>query len=493
VEDPFKVIHRHTFGNYYDDQPYELSREYASTEMLLANYPTQRFDSYIFGSSRSFPYHCADWEKYLQGARCFHYPAATETIYGITTKLLYLERLGMPVKHALIIVDHTALKVIEDRPDHLHVSHPAVSQNGWLRFQGRFLEAFLTSRFWLRYADYRLSGKTKPSMSDVFGIKKGAIRIDPINNDYDFVAEEATLATDPAQFYRQRASQFPLRSSAGPSTRPPVIESGQRELLVKMREVLERRGTDYRIVVTPFYDQLALAPEDHKALEEIFGPGRVHDFMGRNRFTESVTDWYDASHYRPYHRRRDPRAGLPGRGRGALRAPQGQDGGGHAGGAAAVDQLLSPVAHALAEIAIRRQPANGLRHRGPLGCAGGGRQRRPEQRGNGHQSREVALLVRGHGERDGGQAGGGELVERLAAGRDGELGLRHERHRIVDAAVQADLAGAGGGERVEAGDRPEERAQQHVDRRARQGAAHRLDGGLGEAQRIRPAERHEDA
>ena len=66
-----------------------------------------------------------------------------------------------------------------------------------------------------------------------------------------------------------------------------------------MREVLDRRGTDFRIVVTPFYDQLALAPEDHQALEEIFGPGKVHDFMGRNEFSERMTDYYDASHYRP--------------------------------------------------------------------------------------------------------------------------------------------------------------------------------------------------
>ena len=38
ISDPFKVIYKHNFGDYYNDQPYELNRDYVSTEMLLARY-----------------------------------------------------------------------------------------------------------------------------------------------------------------------------------------------------------------------------------------------------------------------------------------------------------------------------------------------------------------------------------------------------------------------------------------------------------------------
>jgi hypothetical protein len=36
VDDPFKVIGRYKFGNYYDDQVAELNRDYVSTEMFLS-------------------------------------------------------------------------------------------------------------------------------------------------------------------------------------------------------------------------------------------------------------------------------------------------------------------------------------------------------------------------------------------------------------------------------------------------------------------------
>jgi hypothetical protein len=299
VSDPFKVLRRYHWGNYYDDQPYELNREYVSTEMLLANQPRQQFDSYIFGSSRSFPYHCGEWEKYLNGGRAFHYPAASETIFGVLHKLLFLERHHMPVRHALIIIDHTALATVTDRPDHLHRCHPEVSGEGWIRFESASLEAFFVSRFWLKYADYRISHQIRPYMKGMFEIRPGMVRIDPLTNDYSFVAEEEALATDPARFYQQRSPQFLPRSCQGVCYREPVVGEAQRQMLLAIRQTLDRLGSHFQVVVTPFYDQLDLHPKDQRILQEVFGTQRVHDFMGKNRFTETMTNYYDATHYRP--------------------------------------------------------------------------------------------------------------------------------------------------------------------------------------------------
>src|SRR5579884_4287975 len=73
ASDPFKVIWPHDFArNYYNDQPWELNREFASTELLLHQYQHEGYDGFILGSSRSFPFHCDEVEKYLPGARVYH-------------------------------------------------------------------------------------------------------------------------------------------------------------------------------------------------------------------------------------------------------------------------------------------------------------------------------------------------------------------------------------------------------------------------------------
>src|SRR5687767_9165252 len=75
VCDPFRVLRSYDFGNYYDDAaPVELNRDYVSLEMFLKRNQEQHFDSFILGSSRSFPLHCETWKKFVPGMRPYHYP-----------------------------------------------------------------------------------------------------------------------------------------------------------------------------------------------------------------------------------------------------------------------------------------------------------------------------------------------------------------------------------------------------------------------------------
>src|SRR5690349_4368884 len=81
--DPFKVLWSHDFGNYYDQAaPVELNRDYASLQMFLKNNPEQKYDSFILGSSRTFPLHADTWQKFVPGMHPFHYPAASENLHG---------------------------------------------------------------------------------------------------------------------------------------------------------------------------------------------------------------------------------------------------------------------------------------------------------------------------------------------------------------------------------------------------------------------------
>jgi hypothetical protein len=298
--DPFRVIYRYNFGDYYNEQPYELNRDYVSTEMLLARVrQSSPPNAFIFGSSRSFSYRCETMQRYVSGGRCFHYPAASENLFGIYSKIRLIDRLNVKLDHALVVLDYSAFG-IENRKDHLHILHPEETQDGWVDYQMAFVKASFSRFFILKYLDYKLFGKVRPYMSDIFQIKPGTVRIDPLTNDYFFEAEEQQLAADAERFYRERAQLFPPRTARPPVYAKPAIGEVQRQYLLEMKSVFDKYQTNYRIVVSPLYDQVSLNRADLAALEEVFGKDRVFDYSGANQITREMRNFYDAGHYRPF-------------------------------------------------------------------------------------------------------------------------------------------------------------------------------------------------
>jgi hypothetical protein len=297
--DPFKVIRKHPFGDYYKDQPYELNRDYVSTQMLLANHRQSPPEAFILGSSRSFTYHCAEWQKYIAGARCFHYPAASENLFGIYSKIKFIDRLGLKLRHVLIIADYGSFGV-ENRKDHLHILHPEETGNSWIDYQAEFIKASFSRFFIVKYIDYKLSGQIRPYMRDIFQINPDSVRIDPATNDYFFEEEERQLAEDSNRFYEERKALFPPRDVSQAREAKPAIAAEQYKRLSEIKAVFDRHQTDYKIIINPLYDQISLNRQDLATLEKIFGAGRVFDYSGANQITQEMVNYYDPGHYRPF-------------------------------------------------------------------------------------------------------------------------------------------------------------------------------------------------
>jgi hypothetical protein len=301
VYDPFWVLRPHTFGNYYDDAaPVDLNRDYASLRIFEQNHPREQFDSFILGSSRSFPIHCPTWSRYLSGGRPFHYPAASENIHGILAKLQYLDARGVQLKHVLFEVTSSALAGATPRHDHLHRLPRELTGESAVAFQSAFLKAYFTNFFWIKYLDYRVTGRVKPYASDVLGIARGDHQIDPLNNDYFFAREERELAADPEGYYQRRSAMFaPPTGPAEPPCAEPVIGEAQRKVLLGMQAIFRKHGTDARIIISPSYTQVCLNRADLAELRRIFGDDAVHDFTGGNPITRDMRNFYDPEHVRP--------------------------------------------------------------------------------------------------------------------------------------------------------------------------------------------------
>jgi hypothetical protein len=298
--DPFRVLRAHEFGNYYDEAaPVELNRDYVSLNLLERNYPEQHYDAFIFGSSRTFPFHVDAWTPYLSDAHPFHYPAASETIYGMEKKLAYLEAKGIRVRYAILEMS-AALGQAAPQYDAMHRLHYRITGESWLDYQAGVLKSYFTDFYFLRYMDYRLTGQLRESSRKVLGIRPGMVVIDPKTNEYFFAEQDRELAADEAGYFEHHPAYFPPGDGRPPgSYAEPVIHEAHRAILHRIREHLDRLGTDYRILLAPDYPRVFMSRSDVSELEEIFGAARVFDFTGQNEFSAEKKYFYDAGHVRP--------------------------------------------------------------------------------------------------------------------------------------------------------------------------------------------------
>ena len=295
VDDPFKVLHR--YASYYvSGRPIAitLNRDFVSTETFLARQPQDRYDSFIFGNSRSLFYPLADWQRCLDNSRGFHFDASAESLYGVERKLAFLEREDVAVRNALLIMDSELLAQARENPRYLFRLHPAVSGRSRLAFQWAFIKTFLDPGFIKGYLRFKLTGQ---------GFSDTPFAYEPRGNELRLDAYEEAIRRDPDAFYAARRKLFFPRA-APEHVGPPVIGPEQARLLDAMAAVFRRQQTEFRIVISPLYDQDRLNPADLAKLQAVFGTNRVFDYSGINEITASVTNYYESSHYRPHVARR---------------------------------------------------------------------------------------------------------------------------------------------------------------------------------------------
>jgi hypothetical protein len=297
VADPFRIVH--TYADYSRSMFVIPNRDFVSTQMYRKNADTQGYDAFVFGSSRTIAFKTKSWRKKLPTtAKPFVFDASGESIFGIYTKIAYLDKTHAPLNHCLLIfcTDCTFARET-DHTEHLGIKHPAVAGTSWLRFYGIFLRDFLDNRFLKNYIQFLITKTYVPSMKGFIEIKKSTF--DPITNDEWLVDQEKELQQDPKGYYEARKAVFYPRKQAIRPAKPQITDK-QRRMLVEMAAIFRKHQTDFKIVISPLYDQIRLNASDLATLQTIFGPNRVYDFSGKNAWTEDRRNYYESSHYRPF-------------------------------------------------------------------------------------------------------------------------------------------------------------------------------------------------
>lgn len=277
--DPFLIVR--SYGDLYAaDKPHlELNEDFVATENYLRLLPQQHFDSYVFGSSRSRYYTSDEWAKRVPGINAFHFGVASETLFGVAGKLKLADKQGSAIKHVLIIADAELLSKSANSSGHLFRKHPMVSGESAADFQ---FTSFMDFFDFQAISSYLALPAKMP---------KG-------KKDPQLDAEQKILA-DRESFYGPRRSIFYKRGGVQQYAKP-VLFVEQQKLLKEMKAIFDRQHTDYRIVLSPMYDQKKLHPQDMKILYRILGSGHIYDFSGINDITADIYNYYETAHYRPF-------------------------------------------------------------------------------------------------------------------------------------------------------------------------------------------------
>ena len=290
--DPFKVLKKYQI---YENNPIELNTGYIAWQTLLNHKDSLKYDSYIIGNSCTMAYPTTLWKPFIEKASPIRLNANAESLYAIHKKIKRLDQLNAPIKNVLLLVDYWTLQKVAKNNSHTRILHPDVSGMGKGEFQKEFATAFFNPKFLIPYIDFKLFNTYRKYMEGVIMDKydqRNQLTNDVIN------PREAEIEELKGRYWEKHRKELPPRAD---KVKPyvQVIFNKQEQMLKEICSIFRKHNTNYQIIINPEWSQKKLDSKDLSELKDIFEPNRIHDFSGKNAYTENQEYYYEKAHYRP--------------------------------------------------------------------------------------------------------------------------------------------------------------------------------------------------
>tara|TARA_R110001583_G_scaffold176867_1_gene331714 strand:+ start:320 stop:1336 length:1017 start_codon:yes stop_codon:yes gene_type:complete len=295
--DFFKIF---GFQDYYATQTVGLNREMITTKTFNQYREKENFDSFIFGSSRSQAYTCENWVPYLpENAKPFHFDASGEGIWGITKKIEYIDELGDTIKNAMVLIDRDILRITDIRDGHLFISMPCVSKESYIDYYGSFLKASLNPKFLISYTDYAIFNTHRRYMGHLINQNPFPHTVNPKNCDIWYGANKE-IKEDSLGYYKKQLDKGVFFERPFKDIIECKVTEKETAQLKRIKAIFDKHHTNYKIIIGPTYKQVPMEEDQLKLLHQIFGKEYTYDFSGKNDFSEPISNFYEAVHYKPY-------------------------------------------------------------------------------------------------------------------------------------------------------------------------------------------------
>jgi len=296
MTDPFMVLRN--YNRYYPENGTPLyinnNRSYVCTRMYLQQKDSLKYNSFIFGSSRSGYYLAKDWKKYLpDDASIFHFDGYGESLYLIHKKINFVDGKSS-LDNVLIPIDAEALLQVEMDRSHIVVTPPELNPSTAKDFYLSNLRAYLNPKFLVAYNDFIVTKTIRPDMIE-WGV------IDTMPNYEVFDVNERNIPISglvyPDEYYTPTRLEAMQNARSGEVTNyEPMIKEKQKMMLEEIHDVLVRNKSNYRIIINPCYDQKRYAEEDIQYLKQLFGEN-FYDFSGVTVYSQDYHNYHDPAHF----------------------------------------------------------------------------------------------------------------------------------------------------------------------------------------------------
>lgn len=262
---------------------------------------SNKYDSFIFGSSVSIAYRADDWKKHLSpDASVFHFDASREHIYGIMKKMQYIDMRGNIMRNALIVLDPQTFR---ERKNYDYLFYIPPQLTGWWNypaFHYTFFKYFLNRDFLTSYIPFLITGEPvnygKDEDEDIFN--RLPFTYDKTTNEESTALIEARIASNPDSFYLNIKIDSLL--DIKPHHCKALINDTIKAELQQIAAVLRKHGTDYRIVFGPNRHKEILCPEDMAIMNDIFDSDRIYRYSALDTVVNDKRYYYDNTHYRTH-------------------------------------------------------------------------------------------------------------------------------------------------------------------------------------------------
>jgi len=302
IFDPFKIIYDYgelMFVEHGTLDGFTLNRDVVGTEMFLKKKDSLQYDSFIFGSSRASVFRSKHWANHIDNkAIPFHFIGSGESLFGIWSKLKFLEKLDYPVKNALFIIDFELLQKVKNGKGVIALRHPATAGD-YFNFYLIHLKEYVSTDFFIQYLDFKFFKKKRRYMDKLFDNDTRGLVFDNYKNDWIHQGKATAIAQDSIKYYKEKPNVFYDRPVVA-TTAPKVIESKQRKMLADIARILKQKKAAFRIVINPLYNQKEIESQDLQVLTDLFGSQNVFNFSGKNAITDYKGNYYENSHFKPF-------------------------------------------------------------------------------------------------------------------------------------------------------------------------------------------------
>ena len=262
-----------------------------STKKLL--HSKIRYNTFIFGSSRTTSLYACYVQRKLQGSRAFHYGNWNESIGGILEKVKLLDSLGYPLSHVVIYIDtdHSFEGDGSVKPyDHYLLTHHSRRHARIDHFQSFISEP----------GNIALLFGGTPSKEEFPGWHS-----DPITNDPTHICSDSSVTffgirnlskADSSKIDSLKRCGFLYKRSETQQYRESQISAGENSMIHQLSRILRQHRSNYYVVITPLYDQRKFSREDMAILKEAYG-SNLYDFSGINPMTNDAYNYPDRTHF----------------------------------------------------------------------------------------------------------------------------------------------------------------------------------------------------